>query len=248
MEALPASPTEQAALVAKYRTLRDRQRRLNDRLVSELPSSRIVHAGRQLGLMHAGTLTLENETDLGALADYCLHGDLLDGQSAIRRALGASFAEPGSDGHAMLEAMATTRFSLFELTDVVSGVGVALRDLLGGATSWVVDVSLGTSARIGACLATRLFDVEGLTMSTGAAVALDAESAHRVAALVAAEASERLLDPAPESRASVTRSILTAVFARAGAPKQQPVRSEKVGRNEPCRCGSGKKSKRCCAQ
>jgi hypothetical protein len=28
--------------------------------------------------------------------------------------------------------------------------------------------------------------------------------------------------------------------------KQNPVRHEKIGRNEPCRCGSGKKYKRCC--
>jgi uncharacterized protein len=27
---------------------------------------------------------------------------------------------------------------------------------------------------------------------------------------------------------------------------QQPVRSTKTGRNEPCPCGSGKKFKRCC--
>ncbi len=29
-------------------------------------------------------------------------------------------------------------------------------------------------------------------------------------------------------------------------PKGQPVRVEKVGRNEPCPCGSGKKYKKCC--
>jgi uncharacterized protein YecA (UPF0149 family) len=29
-------------------------------------------------------------------------------------------------------------------------------------------------------------------------------------------------------------------------PRSEPVRSTKVGRNEPCPCGSGKKFKRCC--
>jgi len=29
-------------------------------------------------------------------------------------------------------------------------------------------------------------------------------------------------------------------------PKSAPVRVEKVGRNEPCKCGSGKKYKKCC--
>jgi uncharacterized protein YecA (UPF0149 family) len=29
---------------------------------------------------------------------------------------------------------------------------------------------------------------------------------------------------------------------------QQPVRSEKIGRNQPCPCGSGKKHKKCCGR
>jgi SWIM/SEC-C metal-binding protein len=28
---------------------------------------------------------------------------------------------------------------------------------------------------------------------------------------------------------------------------QQPVKSEKIGRNDPCPCGSGRKYKKCCA-
>jgi len=33
-----------------------------------------------------------------------------------------------------------------------------------------------------------------------------------------------------------------------GSVKRQPVRKEKIGRNEPCPCGSGKKYKKCCGQ
>ena len=32
------------------------------------------------------------------------------------------------------------------------------------------------------------------------------------------------------------------------APKLQPIRSQKIGRNEPCPCGSGKKYKKCCGR
>ncbi len=35
---------------------------------------------------------------------------------------------------------------------------------------------------------------------------------------------------------------------REEAPKRQPIRRQKVGRNEPCPCGSGKKYKHCCAK
>ena len=33
-----------------------------------------------------------------------------------------------------------------------------------------------------------------------------------------------------------------------GTVKKQPVKSDKVGRNDPCPCGSGKKYKKCCGQ
>jgi len=30
--------------------------------------------------------------------------------------------------------------------------------------------------------------------------------------------------------------------------KNQPIKTEKVGRNDPCPCGSGKKYKKCCGR
>ena len=33
-----------------------------------------------------------------------------------------------------------------------------------------------------------------------------------------------------------------------GTVKKQPVRAKKIGRNEPCPCGSGKKYKNCCGR
>jgi preprotein translocase subunit SecA len=36
--------------------------------------------------------------------------------------------------------------------------------------------------------------------------------------------------------------------AREEKPKQQPIRRQKIGRNDPCPCGSGKKYKKCCGR
>ena len=33
-----------------------------------------------------------------------------------------------------------------------------------------------------------------------------------------------------------------------GSEKPQPARAQKVGRNDPCPCGSGKKYKKCCGR
>ena len=46
------------------------------------------------------------------------------------------------------------------------------------------------------------------------------------------------------------RNVSTSGPSAPGEKKMQPVRaaSEKVGRNDPCPCGSGKKYKKCCGQ
>lgn len=49
------------------------------------------------------------------------------------------------------------------------------------------------------------------------------------------------------SYANLGRSIFEAVAERSTRP-QRPARSAKVGRNAPCPCGSGRKSKKCCGR
>ncbi len=47
------------------------------------------------------------------------------------------------------------------------------------------------------------------------------------------------------SYANLGRSIFEAVLEH-GTAGREPVESTKIGRNEPCPCGSGKKYKKCC--
>jgi uncharacterized protein len=57
------------------------------------------------------------------------------------------------------------------------------------------------------------------------------------------EVRAAILDRLPQSLQSIA-----AYWRNPGArlPGPEPVRSTKVGRNEPCPCGSGKKYKKCC--
>jgi preprotein translocase subunit SecA len=75
------------------------------------------------------------------------------------------------------------------------------------------------------------------------------ELAPRVArAPVAAEApagEEAAADTAPVSQAAARRGRV-AVAAGGRAAARRPVGAHKVGRNDPCPCGSGKKYKKCC--
>ena len=53
----------------------------------------------------------------------------------------------------------------------------------------------------------------------------------------------------PEMRRVILERLPGIILAIAGfwrRARQQPVRSEKIGRNQPCPCGSGRKFKKCC--
>jgi len=55
---------------------------------------------------------------------------------------------------------------------------------------------------------------------------------------------QSLFEDALNSYASLGTSIQTALAEQT----QQPVTVQKIGRNETCPCGSGKKYKKCCLQ
>jgi uncharacterized protein len=93
---------------------------------------------------------------------------------------------------------------------------------------------------------------------TGLALAtLGFFSSRKFAEAFCADAGNKPL-PVEEFSGTVCRIMPEAftIYAKAGRAAQQqmhqashaPVRSEKIGRNEPCPCGSGKKYKKCCGR
>ena len=54
--------------------------------------------------------------------------------------------------------------------------------------------------------------------------------------------------PPPTTRISSTRSLTSLAPILDQPPQGPPVKPSKVGRNDPCPCGSGKKFKRCCGR
>ncbi|MBA1146492.1 UPF0149 family protein [Ectothiorhodospiraceae bacterium WFHF3C12] len=75
------------------------------------------------------------------------------------------------------------------------------------------------------------------------------ERSAKASELSVPELAERLaaiLPTAVSGYAGIGRSIANALERRRGPAKPEPARREKVGRNEPCPCGSGRKFKQCC--
>lgn len=77
------------------------------------------------------------------------------------------------------------------------------------------------------------------------------ERSAEASGLSVADLAERLvaiLPTAVSSYAGIGRSIANALERRQSEPKQAPARSSKIGRNDPCPCGSGRKYKQCCGR
>lgn len=71
-------------------------------------------------------------------------------------------------------------------------------------------------------------------------VALSSEVPDEISEGITPEMRQTTLDQLPAALQMI------AAWWRSPSARREPARSVKVGRNEPCRCGSGKKFKKCC--
>ena len=245
--------TRYAERLTRYQHLRRIGLDLNNRLVERLDRSVLDEGGKKLGILRRKVLTLDTEDELAVLMDFCLHDVRRNGVTAIERYLTDSPPSPDSDEWILLQALRQARFSLFVVELAEPGVGVHVRDLLRDELRFLVDVGLGLTAKVGMVLAARIMAPDGIGMTTGAALPIGVrptiDRAQYVDDLKVRGLDYGNLSPTESSElaATIIRSCLrhgAAERVEYVEPGQLPAR--RIGRNDPCPCGSGKKFKRCC--
>jgi uncharacterized protein len=89
----------------------------------------------------------------------------------------------------------------------------------------------------------RMFDDRRADQVVMAILALCGDVPDDVQAELTTERRQGILDQLP-----TTLQMIAAFWRQPdqGFPRREPMRSAKVGRNEPCPCGSGRKFKKCC--
>jgi len=246
-------------MVGRYKELRQLSVSQSKPISKLLDKSQLHEGASRLNLLQGGILYFDGEEDTGVLFEYCMHDVWRNGRNAIQRYLADSPPPADSVEMRLLQGDLSAVFSMFVVEKARRGVGVDLRDLLRGDRRALIDVSLGNCARPGVVLCSRLVEVEGVTMTTGAAIAGDVDTYDRVmAALERKNETSALLQDAPERRSAATALIIRHFLAYRSALRQSleaesepqrlaPVKSAaRVGRNDPCPCGSGVKYKKCC--
>lgn len=257
--------TEHSGLLERYLRLRDVRFRLNNLLVTTIPTKTLHECGRILGIFRNGTFVFETEDETSVLMEYGIYYPGPDGRNAVARYLEKTPPPPDSDEMVALQEMTHAYYSLFQVVDVERGVGVSVTDLLRGGTGFIVDVGLGSTAIRHMIVATRVVPMEGFLRTAGAALPVVAPAAERIfrelkrSGFHPETLDYRQITPRQEAEiaaivirecrsSGMTSHIAYQPPGARGRPAPLVSEPRRVGRNDRCPCGSGRKFKICCGR
>lgn len=158
--------------IDRYKEWRAAGRDLNITLIKQLPKTAVPECGKKIGLYKAGTLILNNDDEIAVLYDYCLHHYLRGGKNTIERYLESSTPPPESRDAALLQAMLSSRHSVFKVLEIHPHQGASLLDLVLGDTLELMDISLSETGEPGLVVSGRILKLEDFHMSSGTLIPL----------------------------------------------------------------------------
>ncbi|MBY0320042.1 MAG: hypothetical protein K2X72_15065 [Reyranella sp.] len=160
-------------MLERYRHLREISRRHNEAIQKLISQESILQHARRLGLARGNTFLLEDLDELTYALDLAIHTAPPGRSRAIDRYAESAGAPLDGDERLMLDAMRASRFSILRIERRHPIVGLVTTDLALGAQGWLIDIGLESSVSDGATLATRLYMVDGFSMTAGVNVPLD---------------------------------------------------------------------------
>jgi hypothetical protein len=191
---------------------------------------------------------LDSPDEMAVVMDYCLYDVRRQGRNTIER-FAADFPPADAEEMLILQGMQQARFSLFRLEGSEPGAGVSLRDLLHEKSFFVMDIGFSNSRADGLALAVRLLPVEGMYMTTGAALPLGMLPDHLVGRVKQALTSDLHIHNfdalSPEKESAMTGSIIRMclelgatehiAYNEPGSPAPHPLPGPGFGRGHPSR-------------
>jgi hypothetical protein len=254
--------TNHSQLVARYKEFRKIIVELqNDALLKYVSSKALDVCGNKLGIMRNNTFILDDMDQIGVVMDYCIYDYREDGLNTIARYKADSQLNPGSEEYAVVKAMSESFHTLVEVKDILPGVGAIVEDLMGSGQFLLIDIGLGRTAVKGMVIATRLLFFEDFVTTSGAALPVNQETLEEILDFAVQHYGTedgKYLEVDIRQKADLTAAIIRMCLEANSSehikyedvenePVTSPIpRETRVGRNEPCPCGSGKKYKRCC--
>jgi len=238
------------SLVARYSALRQTTIEINNSILGVIPREASLASAEALGLLHQGSIYFDSENESMIFADHTIHANSLARREYLDAYRKANAKTVTEEQRRMLTAMESVRFAILRCEKPFPGVGVQVYNVLRDHRFLLLDITLSHSAYVGLLLAAHIITIDGLHLTTGAGLPiLDQKVGRKVYAALADE--NETFDEANITGVYTTKitRILMEYIASIGrqAESQSFERvSQKVPRNAPCPCGSGKKYKICC--
>lgn len=126
-----------------------------------------------LGLLENGELLADSPIEIAVIADHAVYDIRRDGRNAIERLQADHPPAEGSREAEVLAAMTEARCSAYKVTSVETDVGIAVTDVYGGPSRFVVEPELSEIASDGVVFIGRLVTLEDVTVTTGTSLPLD---------------------------------------------------------------------------
>lgn len=259
-----STEAEYSHLVARYKNFRKITWHLqNGPLLKYISKRALDVCGKKLGVLEGNTLVLDDIDQIGAVMDYCIY-DYREGKlNAVEQYIADSRLDPGSDESIVLKAMSESFYTLVQVAEVVPGVGVRAKDLLNNREYVLIDMGLGKTATEDIVIAARILPFEDFVMTSGAPLPVDIEALGEILDFALEHygtEGDKYIEVDFNQRADLTAAIIRICLHQESSyeleyqdVEAQPItaplhRETRIGRNDPCPCGSGKKYKRCCGE
>lgn len=197
-------------ILKTYRRMRALEESLFETLGDALPDEAADAIAARIGLAERGE-ALYDHPDYGTILDLALYHHRALGQTIIERYFDETRPAPGSDAHAVLDAMTSTRVTLLRLGKAEPGVGLEVHDLLFGGALFLADPVLSRERPAGeVVILARLLPFDGFVMTPCTSyLDFDPALARMLAAGLAAESDapmgERLASA--EARSSLAEDL-----------------------------------------
>jgi hypothetical protein len=249
-------------LVSRYKELRkiifDLQ---NNALLQYISKKALDVCGKKLKVLQNNAFVLDDIDQIGVVMDYCIYDYQEEGLNIVAKYITDSQLDPDSDEYTVVRAMSESFYTLVQVVDVQPGIGAIVNDLMGDRQFLLVDMGLGRTAVKGLVIATRLLPFEDFVTTSGAVLPVDMETLEEIfdyAFKHYGTEDGEYIEVDLRQKADLTAAIIR-ICLEANASDYieyedvedttitSPIhRESRIGRNESCPCGSGKKYKRCC--
>ena len=178
----PMAHLDRAAFLARYRRLREIGKQHHCAMLNFTSQSAIMAQARRLSLVARKTLVLNEIDEMNLVFDLLFYTAPKDRLRTIDRYARSVQSKLNTDEALVLEAMRRDYFSIITPTRRHDIAGLVVEDLFRGCEYWLVDEGFEKSFQEKTMLATRLFSLEGFTMTAGSGVLLDVDLINQVLA------------------------------------------------------------------